>query len=84
MKRFQANQPITVDGVMASREILESLQSMARELDAAKEGLAAANEELAAANAKLAAIAAITPLSGGGGDSRSRNAINNIIAAAGT
>lgn len=70
MKKFQAGQPITADGNLASREILEVLQSMSR--------------DIAAANAKLAAIAAIAHLSGGGGDSSSRNAINDIIEAAGS
>ena len=73
MKRFQPNQPITIDGNFPSRDILEVLQSMARDIDAA--------------NAKLAAIAALTPLSGGGGggggDSSSRAKINDIIEAAG-
>lgn len=70
MKKFQAGQPITADGNLASRDILEVLQLMARDIEAA--------------NRKLDAIAAIALLGGGGGDPSSRAAINEIIGAAGS
>ncbi len=70
MKVLQPNQPVSIDGALPSREILEVLQSMAR--------------DISAANAKLAAIAAIPTVGGGGGDTSSRDAINDIIEAAGS
>lgn len=69
-KPLLRTQPVTDKGDKASRELLEVVQILAREVNAL--------------NGKLAAIAAITAPTGGATiDAQSRTAITALIAAAG-
>jgi len=75
-KPLLREQPATRDGKMASDALLEVIQMLVRDVNAA-------TSSVAALTAKLDAIAAITAPTGGATvDSQSRTAINAIIAAA--